>query len=83
MLDRIHQSKIVSIMERRKDGRPVPFSIEFCKLSTGELKTYEGCTLSSVHSSGATVNVLTGPLEAPRKIRRCLLTRINGMKVYF
>lgn len=28
---RIHQSKIWQIMERRKDGKPLEFSIQFCK----------------------------------------------------
>ena len=34
---RIHQSKIWEIMERRQDGKPIEFSIQFCKKSTGEL----------------------------------------------
>ncbi len=83
MLERIHQSKIVEIMERRRDGRPVPFSLQFCKRSTGELVDWPSCVLSSVHSSGATVNVMCDSLGAPRKVRRCLITKINGMKVYF
>ncbi len=83
MLEAIHQSKIIELMERTEGGRPVPFTLEFCKRSTGELKTYEACILSSVHSSGATLNIVTDTLEAPRKIRRCLITRINGIRVYF
>ncbi|WP_291528594.1 hypothetical protein [Bacteroides sp. UBA939] len=83
MLDRIHQSKIVEIMERRKDGRPVEFSLEFCKRSTGELVTYECAVLTSVHSAGSTINVLPAGESNPRKIRRCLITRINNLKVYF
>ena len=38
---RIHQSKIWQIMERRKDGKPLEFSIQFCKKSNGELVTYD------------------------------------------
>lgn len=70
-------------MERRSKGRPVEFSLQFCKKSSGELITYERAVLSSVHSAGSTVNVLPIGESSPRKIRRCLITRINGMKVYF
>lgn len=83
MLEAIHQSKIIELMERTEGGRPVPFSLEFCKRSTGELVSYPSCTLSSVHSAGATVNIVVDHLESPRKIRRCLITRINGIRVYF
>ena len=53
MLDRIHQSKITEIMEKRKDGRPVEFSLQYCKRSTGELVTYERAVLTSFHSEGS------------------------------
>lgn len=83
MLDRIHQSKIIEIMEKRRDGRPVEFSLEYCKRSTGELVTYDRAVLTSFHSAGSTVNVLPVGESNPRKIRRCLITRINNLKVYF
>jgi hypothetical protein len=83
MLDRIHQSKIIEILERRKDGKPVEFSLEYCKRSTGELVTYERAVLTSFHSSGSTINVLPAGESTPRKIRRCLITRINNLKIYF
>ena len=54
---RIHQSKIWQIMERRKDGKPLEFSIQFCKKSNGELVTYDRAVLTSFHSSGSTINV--------------------------
>lgn len=80
---RIHQSKIWKLMERRKDGRPVEFSLEYCKKSTGELVTYDRAVLTSFHSSGSTINVLPAGDATPRKIRRCLITRFNNLKVYF
>lgn len=83
MLDRIHQSKITEIMEKRKDGRPVEFSLQYCKRSTGELVTYERAVLTSFHSKGSTINVLPAGENSPRKIRRCLITQINNLKVYF
>lgn len=70
-------------MERRKDGKPLEFSIEFCKKSTGELVTYERAVLTSFHSNGSTINVLRAGETSPRKIRRCLITRFNNLKVYF
>ena len=44
-------------MERYADGKPIEFSIQFCKKSTGELITYERAVLTSFHSSGSTINV--------------------------
>ena len=70
-------------MENRVDGKPIEFSIEFCKKSTGELVTYERAVLTSFHSSGSTINVLQAGETTPRKIRRCLITRFNNLKVYF
>lgn len=83
MLDRIHQSKIIDILEKRQNGRPVEFSMQYCKRSTGELVTYERAVLTSFHSRGSTINVLPAEESTPRKIRRCLITRINNLKVYF
>lgn len=70
-------------MEERQDGRPVEFSIQFCKKSTGELITYERVVLTSFHSKGGTINVLPVGSDTPRKIRRCLITRFNNFKVIF
>lgn len=70
-------------MDQRKDGRPVEFSIQFCKKSTGELVTYERAVLTSFHSAGSTINVLQAGESIPRKIRRCLITRFNHFKVIF
>lgn len=83
MEKRIHQRQLREIMERRQNGRPVEFSLEYCKRSTGELISYPRAVLSSWHSEGSTVNVLPVGESTPRKIRRCLITKINGLKVYF
>lgn len=69
-------------MEQRKDGKPVEFSIQFCKKSTGELITYPRVILSSFHSSGSTLNILQVGETTPRTIRRCLITQFNNLKVY-
>ena len=70
-------------MERRQNGKPIEFSIEFCKKSTGELVTYDRAVLTSFHSSGSAINVLPAEEATPRKIRRCLITKFNNLKVYF
>lgn len=70
-------------MEKRRNGRPVEFSLQYCKRSTGELVTYERAVLTSFRSAGSTINVLPAGESSPRKIRRCLITRINNLKVYF
>lgn len=80
---RIHQSQLRELLERRQGGRPREFSIEYCKRSTGELVCYPRAVLSSWHSKGSTINVLPVGQPTPRKIRRCLITRIDGMKIYF
>ena len=38
-------------MERYADGKPIEFSIQFCKKSTGELITYERAVLTSLVQS--------------------------------
>lgn len=48
-----------------------------------ELITYERAVLTSFHSSGSTINVLQAGEATPRKIRRCLITQFNHLKVYF
>lgn len=69
-------------MNRRVDGRPVEFSIQFCKRSTGELVTYPRVVISSFHSKGSTINILQVGESRPKKIRRCLITKFNNIKVY-
>lgn len=69
---RIHQSKIWQIMERRKDGKPLEFSIQFCKKSNGELVTYDRAVLTSFHSSGSTINVLPCGEVTPKRFAGAL-----------
>lgn len=84
MIGKIHQSKMRGLMERRDgSGRPLPFAIDYVKMSTGECVHREGCTLTSWHERGGTVNVLMPGTVAPRKLRRCLITAIDGIRVYF
>lgn len=84
MLDKIHQSKIRELIARTDGkGNPQPFAIDYVKLSTGECVHHEGCTLSSWHEKGGTVNILIPGEAGPRKLRRCLITAIDGIRVYF
>lgn len=54
-------------MEKRRNGRPVEFSLQYCKRSTGELVTYERAVLTSFHSAGSTINVLPARRKQPSK----------------
>ncbi len=67
---------------RDKKGRPVPFDVEFVKVSTGELVRWKGCWLTSYHAKGTTINVQCPGENHPKKIHRLLITRFNGAKVY-
>lgn len=81
---RIHWSKVWPIMENRdpSTGRPVPFAIKYVKLSTGELKHYPHCELTSFHSKGDTLNVLLLGETRPRTLKRVLIVEFNNKKVY-
>lgn len=83
MEKRIHYSRLADIMRQRRDGRPVEFSLRYCKKSTGELVTYHRCVLTSEYAKGATINVLADGEPQPKTLRRCLITHINGVRVYF
>ena len=78
----IHRSKIVPIMERKgADGKPVPFSIKFRKLSTGETIEAENAICTSSYYQNGTVNIRFANKET-RKIKVCLITEFNGQEVY-
>jgi hypothetical protein len=80
---RIHLSKIFKIMERKEsDGRPKEFSIRYVKVSTGERVDYSKAILTSIHTAGDTVNIMKVGEIHPRKIKRVLIVRFNGLKVY-
>ena len=80
---RIKQSEIWKEMERKTaDGTPIPLSLSFVKKSTGELVQVARCTCTSIHSKGATVNIMIDGEERPKTIRKCLIIAFNGAKVY-
>lgn len=79
----IHWSKIWDIMHRRDaKGNLIPFQMKFAKQSTGEIKEYPACYLTSFHSKGGTINVIEEGALRPRKIRRCLIVEFNHHKTY-
>ena len=63
-------------------GSPLPFQLKFVKTSTGEVREYESCVLTSMHSKGATLNVLPEGEFHPRTIRRVLIIEFNKHRVY-
>jgi hypothetical protein len=79
----IHWSKIWDMMQRTDThGEPIPFQLAYVKLSTGEIREYDRCTLTSVHTNGTTVNVLPDGEFRPRKIRKVSIIEFNHAKVY-
>lgn len=79
----IAYKRMLSLMDRRSaSGRPVPFDVTFVRRKDGVVESYRGCWLTSRHSSGGTVNVMCPSLNAPRKIRLCLILTFNNLKVY-
>lgn len=80
--DAIHYGKLLELMQRTDNGRPVPFALVYVKKSTGEIVTFPKCWLSSVHAKGGTVNIFRDGDSHPIKIRRCLVLYINSLKVY-
>jgi hypothetical protein len=82
MDSRIHLSQIWKIMEEKdRLGKPKPFSFQYAKKS-GELETYRNATLSSIHSKGATVNIIPEGESKPHTFRKILFMRINEFKIY-
>lgn len=82
-MNRIHWNKMWSVMGNRdKDGEPIPFSITYIKKSTGEIRQYNHCTLSSLHTKGSTLNIMIPGEDKPKTIRKCLIKVFNGLTVY-
>jgi hypothetical protein len=79
---RIHISKVWGIMEQVDVmGKPKTFKFEYVKLN-GELIFCNNATLSSIHSKGSTVNIITNGDSSPKSYRKILFTRINDLKIY-
>ncbi len=79
----IHWSRIWELMERTDaKNHPIPFQMKFVKLSTGEVREYKSCVLTSIHSKGETINVLPEGEHRPRKILKVLIIEFNQHRVY-
>lgn len=82
-MNRIKQSKIWEIMERKDDrGNSVPFSLTFVKKSSGELVKIDSCICTSIHSKGNTLNIKLPNENSPKTIRKVLIVEFNGASVY-
>lgn len=80
----IKASRMLELMQATdRNGKPVTFDISFVKLSDGTVREFKSCHLTSRHSTGGTINVMYPGINAPRKIRICLIIRFNNKKVYF
>jgi len=52
------------------------------KKGTGEIVDVPGCTITSIHAKGSTINILVDGDRHPKTIRKCLIIEFNGMQVY-
>ena len=77
---------------QRKDeqGRTKMFSFSYVRLNEsregnglpGTIEHYEYAVFSSIHAKGSTVNIRVRGDRFPKKFIRCMIIRINGMKIY-
>ncbi|MDR2627509.1 MAG: hypothetical protein LBC40_05705 [Dysgonamonadaceae bacterium] len=82
-IKRLKISKIWEEMERKDaEGLPVPFAISYVKKSTGEISSIPACICTSIHSKGATVNIMTVGDTRPKSIRKCLIIEFNNANIY-
>jgi hypothetical protein len=78
----LNNSVIHHIIEKRDaKGKPVPFSMKFVKISTGEIVTAENVVCTSSHFNPRTYNIMFPNMEI-RKVRHTLIVEINGQEVY-
>lgn len=79
----IHWSRIWELMERTDvNNNAVSFQMKFVKVSTGEVREYKSCILTSIHSKGDTINVLPEGETRPRTILKVLIIEFNQNRVY-
>ena len=62
-------------------GKPKPFTFKYAK-PDGELKIYKDAVMTSIHSKGATVNIMPAGEKVPHTFRKILILRFNEFKVY-
>jgi hypothetical protein len=69
-------------MERRgPNGKPVPFSFKYKKLSTGEEIFAENAICTSSYYVNGTANIQFENKQT-RKLQVCLFTEFNGQEVF-
>ena len=79
----LHYSKIVELMNKQDaKGKPVQFSFEFVKKSTGERIRCNAGQLTSSHFRPWTVNIKWVDSEQIRKIKIISIVQFNDVEVY-
>jgi hypothetical protein len=69
---------------QRTDGlSPIPFSMKFRKISTGELVEANNVVLTSNHSNGRTVNLKFIESNEIRKILLISIIELNGEEIFW
>jgi len=79
----IHFSAIQHVYKRKNaEGQPVPFSLKFVKLSTGEIIKANNVVCTSDNSFLKTLNIKFLDSKEIRKIRQTSIIEINETEVY-
>lgn len=73
----LNLSKIDVMLEDKE-----PMNITFIKRSTGEIVEAKGVIVTSIFGKEGTCNI-EFPNGEKRTIRKCLILRINNIKIYF
>ncbi len=82
-MKRIHWSEMFKQMEAHgENGSAGRHQLRYVKKGTGEIVDVPGCTITSIHAKGSTVNILVDGDTHPKTIRKCLVIEFNGMQVY-
>jgi len=78
----IHISRIPQIMERKdRHGKPVPFSLKYVKVSTGEIIEISNAVLTSTYHYG-TVNIMLLESKQLRKLHLPLIVEFNKTQTF-
>ena len=79
----LHRSRILDIMKRTVGRTPVPFTMKFVKVSTGEIIQTGDVVLTSNHSLGDTINVKFIESGQIRKVLLHSIIEINGEEIFW
>jgi hypothetical protein len=73
----LHLSKLDVLLEQKE-----PMDITFVKRSTGEIVEAKGVIVTSIYGKEGTCNI-EFPNGEKRTVRKCLIQKVNHIKIFF